>query len=350
MGWGSNIFPLLIVTSSGGFTGLFVYSPSPGHGNLIYSVTGASGTDPYGNPFTATATMYGPTPAGGTGPSKVNTSTSPKLGINFASGSATEAQAGDVNASVLAAGGAAEQQLMFMGGPVNTVSADAVFIELQSSPHNAAGHAKGLAGYQDPSGGTVQNLMSWSVFDGVRRASSNPGGGGVGGISGGIPIYLSDTFSRTATTVAATDLTVSYNIPANDPLLYSQQNTSYRLHCWGNGSQGGAVHTGNFQVFLYGVLIYQSSALNFCGVGGTFTWDFDIVAQVTSTGVAGNVNTGGQFASIDAALTTPGTLPLVDIGNAVNTTVASVMKVSFIWSALGPSITCANSEFIRGGA
>lgn len=59
MPWGSNIFPLLIVTASGGFTGLFVYSPGPGPGNLVYSVTGMAGTDPYGNAFVPTATAYG---------------------------------------------------------------------------------------------------------------------------------------------------------------------------------------------------------------------------------------------------------------------------------------------------
>jgi hypothetical protein len=50
MGWQNNIFPLLIVNASGGFTGLFVYSPAPGPGNLIGAITGAaSTTDPYGN-------------------------------------------------------------------------------------------------------------------------------------------------------------------------------------------------------------------------------------------------------------------------------------------------------------
>ena len=59
MTWGSNVFPLLIVTSSGGFTGLFVYSPAPGAGNLIASTAAQPGTDPYGNAYLSGEAVYG---------------------------------------------------------------------------------------------------------------------------------------------------------------------------------------------------------------------------------------------------------------------------------------------------
>jgi len=51
MGWGGNTFPLLVVTAGGGYTGLFVYNPAPGAGNLIASTAAISGTDPSGNAF-----------------------------------------------------------------------------------------------------------------------------------------------------------------------------------------------------------------------------------------------------------------------------------------------------------
>lgn len=60
MTWGSNVFPLLIVTSGGGFTGLFVYSPAPGPGNLIASIAAQAGTDPFGNAYRAGITSYDP--------------------------------------------------------------------------------------------------------------------------------------------------------------------------------------------------------------------------------------------------------------------------------------------------
>lgn len=58
MGWGNSFFPLLIVTSSTGFTGLFVYSPGVGSGNLIISNASHAGTDPYGNAFLQGVTTY----------------------------------------------------------------------------------------------------------------------------------------------------------------------------------------------------------------------------------------------------------------------------------------------------
>jgi hypothetical protein len=48
----SNIIRASVVIITGGAgSGLFVYSPSPGVGNLVASITGASGTDQYGNAY-----------------------------------------------------------------------------------------------------------------------------------------------------------------------------------------------------------------------------------------------------------------------------------------------------------
>jgi len=51
MVWNNSVFPLLIVNAGGGFTGLFIYSPIPGSGNLLSSSAAQSGTDPYGNHY-----------------------------------------------------------------------------------------------------------------------------------------------------------------------------------------------------------------------------------------------------------------------------------------------------------
>ena len=62
MVWNSSSFQLLIISAGGGFTGLFVYSPIPGAGNLIASVAAESGTDPYGNAYLAGFVSYAPGP------------------------------------------------------------------------------------------------------------------------------------------------------------------------------------------------------------------------------------------------------------------------------------------------
>ena len=60
VGWTNQAFQLLIVNAAdGSFSGAFVYSPGPGHGNLIASIAASSGTDPYGNSYVAGITSYG---------------------------------------------------------------------------------------------------------------------------------------------------------------------------------------------------------------------------------------------------------------------------------------------------
>jgi hypothetical protein len=49
--WTNQLINLLIIAAQSGFSGVFVYNPAPGTGNLIASVASAAGTDPYGNPY-----------------------------------------------------------------------------------------------------------------------------------------------------------------------------------------------------------------------------------------------------------------------------------------------------------
>jgi len=58
MTWGNSIFPLLIIEASGGYSGLFVYSPAPGANTLIASVAATNGTDPWGNAYLSGYTTY----------------------------------------------------------------------------------------------------------------------------------------------------------------------------------------------------------------------------------------------------------------------------------------------------
>jgi hypothetical protein len=50
--WSNNTTSLIIlVEQTSGFSGIFGYSPVPGLGNLIFSLSAAAGTDPYGNAY-----------------------------------------------------------------------------------------------------------------------------------------------------------------------------------------------------------------------------------------------------------------------------------------------------------
>lgn len=50
--WTNQTVSLIVLTEqTTGFSGIFGYSPSPGAGNLIFSLAAAAGTDPYGNAY-----------------------------------------------------------------------------------------------------------------------------------------------------------------------------------------------------------------------------------------------------------------------------------------------------------
>ena len=57
--WTNQVVSLIVLTeATGGFSGLFGYSPTPGAGNLIFSIAAANGTDPYGNAYLGGVTSY----------------------------------------------------------------------------------------------------------------------------------------------------------------------------------------------------------------------------------------------------------------------------------------------------
>jgi hypothetical protein len=59
MGWNqSGLFQIVIITGSGGKSGLFVYSPKPALGNLVASIAALGGKDAYGNAYVPGVVSY----------------------------------------------------------------------------------------------------------------------------------------------------------------------------------------------------------------------------------------------------------------------------------------------------
>jgi hypothetical protein len=57
--WTNQIVDLIVVSAaSSGFSGFFVYSPSPAAGNLLVSIAAQTGKDPYGNTYLSNITGY----------------------------------------------------------------------------------------------------------------------------------------------------------------------------------------------------------------------------------------------------------------------------------------------------
>lgn len=51
---------IILIEQVSGFSGIFGYSPAPGTGDLVFSVSAAAGTDPFGNQYAAGITVYAP--------------------------------------------------------------------------------------------------------------------------------------------------------------------------------------------------------------------------------------------------------------------------------------------------
>lgn len=59
MGWSNQLVSLIVLEESAtGFSGIFGYSPVPGKGNLIFSVSAAAGTDQFGNEYVQGVAAY----------------------------------------------------------------------------------------------------------------------------------------------------------------------------------------------------------------------------------------------------------------------------------------------------
>lgn len=50
---------IVLIEQLSGYSGIFGYSPAPGAGNLVLSITAAAGTDPYGNAYRSGVATYG---------------------------------------------------------------------------------------------------------------------------------------------------------------------------------------------------------------------------------------------------------------------------------------------------
>jgi hypothetical protein len=57
--WSNQAVNLIILAAlTGGFSGFFAYSPTPGKGNLILSIAAGPGTDDFGNPYVGGLASY----------------------------------------------------------------------------------------------------------------------------------------------------------------------------------------------------------------------------------------------------------------------------------------------------
>lgn len=165
--WSNQAISLIVLTEeTAGFSGIFGYSPSPGTGNLVFSVSAAQGTDPYGNTYPAGLSGEGALSISGTVASVRIYSSVPAKGdlIGSWSGTATTDAFGNAIPQGLNVTVGAITGTTFTGGTVNASSINGAAI-------NTATFTGGQISASNITGGTI----SASVFQGTDFTINSDG-------------------------------------------------------------------------------------------------------------------------------------------------------------------------------
>lgn len=166
MGWTEQIANLVVISSqTGAYTGLFIYDPAPGTGNLLASAAAPSiGADPYGNDVVG----------GGFAVYDVGGCASPQLifvgpkAISIRTGQPAEATFARVGSEATLPGGRLGLQIV---GASTTGLSDTVEIDLFSNLSSGADQANGQIVYNNPAGGT-DVYATWDAAGFVIAAGS----------------------------------------------------------------------------------------------------------------------------------------------------------------------------------
>jgi hypothetical protein len=141
MGWQNDVFNLVIIEETTGFSGLFVYSPSIAPGDLIASIAAIAGTDPEGNSYLDGITAYN---RNGTDQYAVNIGTQSEAEgayILFECISAPWFANGLIRAFLTGPGGSAEGGALTIDCPQSTSAAATTLITLYDT---VAGNSLGV--------------------------------------------------------------------------------------------------------------------------------------------------------------------------------------------------------------
>jgi hypothetical protein len=327
-----------------------------GAATLLYSITGADGTDQFGNPYFQGMVAYGTsggyaalkTVAGETGlllpPGGTTSSVTPPSVFSF------NENPGAVNEFAAA--------VLYSG--TETLGGNAA-VQVYSQ---AADGSTSALGVLEISG---VRILAWSptlitanmpiLFAGSPQAQTS------GGFTGSPVLSQTDNTSQTVTQAVFTRLSKVWNIPANDP----NAGTVYRLTAAGHGTTGTAQQVLNLGINAFGIspvaggtFALPIGSVEF-PVSTTFSWRLQADIYVASPGTgnaniaigmsltigvsganqltnANTANSGGGFASYSSA-------------NTGTTTALSNITLQAEWGAVAgaPTITCNYSVLERMG-
>lgn len=228
--WTNQVVATLVVATNGNFQGIFLYSPSPGTGNLIGSWSNSSGVDPFGNTYPAglsVGNMTGPQVQIGVLPNSGGS------GITFPTNTADSV--GEQMASIYS----------LVMNP--TLSNQQLALLIQSMATNAAGADPNgwnilmTAGADDnsaPSSMQIYDEFATPYLTFLNPGGTNPQmwiGQGANGVADFITSTLNGTFLAYGTSSGGT---IVQSFTSNGTIVFPTGVTKARVQCQGSGAGG----------------------------------------------------------------------------------------------------------------
>ena len=318
--------PSLVLFGSDGE--LLVYSGTPANGNLIASVSGASGTDDESNTYPAGLRITGTSggsvtidPTANSGIPYVQFTPKGATHINFP----PQAYAGGINL-----GAANEVEALYLtSGQSQSAANTNSALQLFSDAANSS------------TGGAYVNF----VIDGANTSLTSTV------VNGYLPVTQTDTGTNTAGNTTPVDISHAYTIPANDASV----GTVYEIEVPFTGTwEGTVLNLGaefNGSTFVNITPVIASAFTTGHGFVGTMRIKFTVTA-VGSSGTV-NLDLDGTVtdSSVDRGPSTSFTLNGHHSGQTLNTTVSNTVALAAEWvsNAGAPSVAGITSKFTRIG-
>lgn len=336
---------------------ILVYSGTPASGNLIASISGASGTDSHGNAYKDGFTVYH-----GTADIQVHVnSTVGAPAIEMPTGLTSEYDWPSVYNLGINSGAVNERENLIIQGPGSTYDKTSYEISMLNSAKDGSFIGYGALIWKD-STGTLHEMVHWDNQGLHVIQGSLYGGSGVlpigdqiarksSGFSGYPNINGTDSTSFTNTGTTFGELTSAWLIPANDA---GTNNTTYRLKCGGFGKQGSTAQALSVQFNMFGVALgFSVTASGDVGTSTNFHWEAEGTLTLQNTGTSASYVFYGHFSWGAAASGSSSHYYAMHTGptSGMNTTIAQEAWFEAHWGSTtgGPTITGIGSTIERMG-
>ena len=373
-GWDNQLVSVIVISAGGNFTGLFIYSPVPGVGNLVGSWAAQAGTDPFGNAYPAGLSV------GANTQQQVELVLNAFLGANVIFPLNNSNYANNLSAGVASLGsfrtGTPEFAGLAINGPQTTIAGHQDFIEMSFNSSNIAGSsfANCEIFYVDTTGLATAffgvDSLGVNCFNAVSfwRVPSTPATPNNGfklwgdittgqmtvmtqsGLQGRLASNQSDLTTNTNNNNVTQPITKSWAIPAND----AQAGSVYYIEVPFSGTlQAQQLNIGLIQDGVF-VNVVPVGAAAF-GAGTTIVGTVRATIKILTTGAGGTAQWDFDGTLTNSAInrTTATGVGLQGrrITNAFDTTVSHTLAIGTNWAvaAAGETISGIGSNFNRMG-